>query len=133
MGFVLTARGSYPGFVPINQEAQTQIIGDTTPADAYALIQNNKENNAFVIIDVRTPEEYQNGFIKDAINLDFYSETFRDELDKLDKDKTYLIYCRSGRRSGLTIDVMKEIGFREAYNLVGGLVQWEAEGLPIVK
>ena len=87
----------------INQEdtaPKTQIIEDITPEEAYALIQDNRDNQNFVIIDVRTPEEYASGHIEKAINLDYYSETFKDELNKLDKNKTYLIYCRSGRRSG---------------------------------
>ena len=72
-----------------------QIIENITPEKAYSLIQSyregcpcNREN--FVIIDVRTPEEYANGYIENAINLDYYSKTFKDELNKLDKNKAYL-------------------------------------------
>jgi len=120
----------------INQEnigPQTQIIEDVTLEEAFALIEDNRYNQNFVIIDVRTPEEYASGRIEKAINLDYYSETFADELDKLDKDKTYLIYCRSARRSGQTLDMMAELGFVEVYNMLGGMVQWEAVGLPTVK
>lgn len=115
-----------------------QIIENITPEKAYSLIQSyregcpcNREN--FVIIDVRTPEEYANGHIENAINLDYYSETFKDELNKLDKNKAYLIYCRSGRRTGTVLDIMKELGFTEVYNMLGGITQWEAKGLPIIK
>ena len=91
----------------------------------------NREN--FVIIDVRTPEEYANGHIENAINLDYYSKTFKDELNKLDKNKAYLIYCRSGRRTGTVLDIMKGLGFTEVYNMLGAITQWEAKGLPIIK
>ena len=111
----------------------TQIIKDVTLEEAYALIVDNLDNPNFVIIDVRTPEEYASGYIEKAINLDYYSETFADELDKLDKDKTYLIYCRSGNRSGKALDMMAELGFAEVYNMLGGMAQWEAVGLPTVK
>jgi len=63
--------------------------------DAYTLIQKNKGNPDFVILDVRTPAEFADEHIENAINLDYYSETFRDDLNKLDKTKTYLIYCRT--------------------------------------
>lgn len=120
----------------INQEnigPQTQIIEDVTLEEAVALIEDNRYNQNFVIIDVRTPEEYASGRIEKAINLDYYSETFADELDKLDKDKTYLIYCRSANRSGKALDMMAELGFAEVYNMLGGMVRWEAVGLPTVK
>ena len=117
------------------QEAPTQIIEDITTQEAFTLIQENENNPDFVILDVRTPEEFAEGHLENAINLDYYSETFWDELNKLDKDKTYLVYCRSGNRSGKgkTLGIMKELGFREAYNMLGGIVEWKAEGLPITK
>jgi len=114
-------------------ETQTQIIEDITAKEAYALIQNDAENQTFIIIDIRTPEEYTNGHIENAINLDYYSKTFRDELNKLDKNKTYLIYCRSGHRSGMALGIMNELGFREVYNMLGGITQWKAEGFPTTK
>ncbi|GAG42700.1 unnamed protein product, partial [marine sediment metagenome] len=61
--------------------------------------QENKDNPNFVILDVRTPEEFLSEYIENSVNLDYYSDTFRNNLDKLDKNKMHLIYCRSGRRS----------------------------------
>ncbi len=133
LGFVLTSGGQESEQASINPELPKQIIEDIVPGEAYGLIQNNKGNQDFILLDIRTPEEYRDGYIEDAINLDFYSETFRDELNKLDKDKKYLVYCRSGRRSGISLGTMKELGFREAYNMAGGIIQWEAEGLPTIK
>ncbi len=108
-------------------ETPTQIIEDITPQEAFTLIQNNPD---FVILDVRTPEEFAEEYIENAINLDYYSEAFRDELDKLDKNKTYIIYCRSGSRSGNALTIMDELNFGEVYNVLGGINSWKAEGLP---
>ena len=108
-----------------------QAIKDISLKEVYDLIGKNKDNQSFIIIDVRTPEEFANEHIENAVNLDYYSEKFRDELNKLDKEKTYLIYCRSGNRSGKALSIMKELAFREIYNMLGGIIQWKAEGYPL--
>ena len=131
IGVVLTGGCVGTETVPTNQE--TQIIENITPPETFTLIQDNQNNPDFVILDVRTPEEFANGHIEDAINLDYYSETFRDELNKLDKNKTYLVYCRSGRRSSNALNTMKELKFSEVYNMLGGIIEWKAEGLQITK
>ena len=111
----------------------TQTIEDVTPQEAYTLIQENQDNPDFVIIDVRTPKEFAEGHIEDAINIDFYSETFPDELNILNKNKTYLIYCRSGGRSGGALTIMESLYFKEVHNMTGGIIQWQAEGFPTVQ
>ena len=111
----------------------TTTIEDIAPQEAFTLIQNNQNNPDFVIIDVRTLEEFVAERIENATNIDFYSEAFRDELNKLDKNKTYLIYCRSGGRSGKALNIMAELNFKEVYNVSGGIIAWNAEGLPTVK
>ena len=118
---------------PTVQETLTQIIDNVTPREAFNLIQDNQNNPDFVIIDVRTPEEFAEEHIENAINIDFRSETFRDGLNQLDKNKTYLIYCRSGGRSRNALDIMAELNFREAYNMLGGINGWKVEGLPITQ
>jgi len=115
-----------------------QTIENITPEKAHSLIQLYREGcpcnrGNFVIIDVRTPEEYTEGHIENAINLNYYSKTFEDKLDKLDKSKTYLIYCRSARRSGMALDTMKQLGFTKVYHMLGGIIQWKAEGFPTIK
>lgn len=112
---------------------ETQIIKDVTTGEAYTLIQNNLENQGFAIIDVRTPEEYAAGHILNSINLDYYAGNFKDELNTLDKDKTYLIYCKSGNRSGKTRDIMRDLSFTEVYNMLGGIIQWGSDGLSTVQ
>ena len=112
---------------------ETATIEDITPQEAFTLIQNNQDNPDFVIIDVRTPEEFGAEHIENATNINFYSETFRDMLNNLDKNKTYLIYCAVGGRSGSALDIMAELNFKEAYNILGGINQWKAEEFPTVE
>ena len=112
---------------------ETATIEDFTPQEAFTLIQNNQNNPDFVIIDVRTPQEFDGEHIENATNIDFYSETFGSELDNLDKNKAYLIYCRVGGRSGSALDIMAELNFKKVYNILGGINQWKTEGLPTVK
>ena len=82
----------------------------------------------YTLIDVRTAEEFEELRIPGSINIDFYNpQAFMQELEELDKDKTYYIYCRTGSRSANTCDLMKEIGFAKTYNLLGGITEWEGE------
>jgi len=117
----------------IQTGSPNQIFEDIGVQESFELIQRNQMNQDFIIIDIRTPEEFNEGHIENAVNIDFYSETFKEDLDKLDKNKTYFIYCRSGNRSGRAMPIMKELGFKEVYNLSVGIKEWIAEGLPVVK
>ncbi len=109
----------------------SQHLVTISPRDAFSLIKEHDGDPDFTIIDLRTPKEYNEGHIPNAVNIDFYSRQFRLELDSLDKGKTYLIYCHSGGRSGRTLGLMKRLGFQEVYNLDGGIVRWAKEGLPL--
>lgn len=89
--------------------------------------QFESDENAF-LLDVRTPEEVEEGYIPNATNIDIYlGQEFVDELEKLDKSKNYYVYCRSGQRSGQACAIMNKLGFENAYNLVGGFMNWEGE------
>ncbi len=77
-----------------------------------------------VLLDVRTPKEFEEGHIKGAKNLNFFDKTFKDELAKLDKKTPVYVYCRSGGRSGKAMSMMKEMGFETVYNLMGGYLSW---------
>ena len=78
-----------------------------------------------VVLDVRTAGEFEEGFIPHARNIDIMGGRFADELAKLDKSKTYLVYCRSGNRSGSACSVMAANGFSKVYNLAGGIMFWD--------
>lgn len=80
------------------------------------------DTGGHTIIDIRTPEEYNSGHLKDAINIDFYSSDFKFELNKLDKEKKYLIYCRSGTRSSYALSTFEELQFKEVYELENGII-----------
>ena len=85
-----------------------------------------------VTLDVRTPDEFAGGHLVNALNIDVEGATFDAELSKLDKDATYAVYCRSGRRSSVAIDRMKDAGFTNVVNMNAGILEWQAAGLPLV-
>ena len=95
-------------------------ISSLYPQDFKSFWESDKQNGA-VLIDVRTPAEYDAGHYQDSINIDYYSDSFRDELNKLDKNKKYYIYCRSGHRSGNALFIMQELGFSNVHDLAGGI------------
>ena len=121
------------GIVLTSERVEARIMENITPQEAFTLIEENRDNPDFVIIDVRTRQEFAEGHIENAVNIDFYSDTFRDDLENLDKNKTYLIYCRSGGRSGSALNIMAELNFSEVYNIPGGITRWKAEGLPVIE
>ena len=85
------------------------------------------DNNA-VVLDVRTPEETADGIIPNAIHIDiFKGQGFIDEVQQLDKTKTYFVYCKAGGRSGQACSVMNQLGFKKSYNLLGGFSEWQGE------
>jgi len=104
-----------------------------TPKEAFRRIQERRDLQDPAIIDVRTPREYLAGHIPGSVNLDYYSSIFLDSLRALDKDKSYIIYCRAGVRSRRALDAMSGLGFKEACHIKGGINQWRTEGLPITR
>lgn len=81
-----------------------------------------------IILDVRTEDEYNDGIIPNAINIDIHKgQVFISELEALDKNKNYYVYCRSGARSAKACEIMNELGFENAYNLVGGILEWDGD------
>ncbi len=97
------------------------------------LSQNNwseqlrNDDNA-VILDVRTLEEVEEGFIPNSKHIDIYKgQEFIDEIKTLDASKNYYVYCRSGNRSGQACAIMNQLGFENAYNLMGGFNEWKGE------
>ena len=111
---------------------KNQIIKTISPKEGLSIIEKNRDDPNFVILDVRTLGEYGPEHISGAINIDYYSNSFRTNLNQLDKEKTYFIYCQSGRRSGLSLKMMRELGFSEVYNSAGGILAWKANSLPFL-
>lgn len=81
------------------------------------------------IVDVRTPDEFSNGHIQNAINININSANFDQQINKLDKNKPVLVYCLSGSRSAYAANSMRAQGFKEVYELSGGMIRWRAAGL----
>ena len=104
-----------------------------TSAEAAKLLKESGTNPGFVVLDVRTPEEYRDGHLEGAVMIDFRSNGFKEELKTLDREKTYLVYCRTGRRSGSAISMMEEMGFRKIYHLSDGIKGWKEKGFPTTK
>jgi phage shock protein E len=109
----------------------TQQIGTIGPQKAYDTIQANAGNPDFELIDLRTAEEYAQGKIAGAVDIDFYAADFEQELSQLDRTKEYLIYCHTGNRSGQTLEIMKKLGFTNVDDIGGGIAAWAQAGLPI--
>jgi len=85
------------------------------------------------VLDVRTGFEYQRGHLPDATNINYYSFSFKKQLDSLDKSVTWLIHCRTGVRSGKSLPIMKSLGFESIVHLDGGIVAWTDDGQPLTQ
>ena len=110
-----------------NQDSSSLI---TEPPSSF--LEKTKDPK-YTILDIRTSQEYESGAIVNAINIDYYqTEIFNQELDKLDKNKPYLIYCRTGNRSSKALTIMKQKGFKNVIELQGGILAWQSQNLPTV-
>ncbi|NQU85094.1 MAG: T9SS type A sorting domain-containing protein [Mariniphaga sp.] len=98
--------------------------------ECYNLVNSNEENTNFVILDVRTPNEYNPQHIEGAININLYDSDFADQLNLLNKNKTYLVHCKSGSRSTNAFNQMKNLQFRQVFNMSGGINAWNSMGYP---
>lgn len=110
--------------------------------------QSNQENNSLQatefsqkleqtkdaqLVDVRTPGEFQNGHLKNAMNIDWKSDDFSEKATALDKEKPVFVYCMSGPRSNAAASKLKEMGFKNVYEMQGGMMKWRNANLPEIK
>lgn len=100
-----------------------------SPAEGAGIVDTPPED--LVILDVRTPEEFAEGHIDGAVLVDFYDEDFGEQLAALDPAVPYLVYCRSGNRSGQAMTMMQGLGFDDVADVDGGIIAWSAEGYEI--
>ena len=108
----------------INSESINQMNSDE-------LIEFIELNDA-ILVDVRTEDEYNSGYIESSLNIDYFSNEFSVNADKLDKTIPIILYCRSGKRSSMSASKISKLGFKEIYNLKGGILEWIEEGNMIV-
>lgn len=101
--------------------------------ESEKLIHQYGDSSNFVVLDVSNPGEYNSGHIARAVQIDYFADDFKIRLERLDKEKTYLVYCRTGYRSDRAVKMMQEMGFQKVYNMIGGFKQWTAEMRPIIE
>ena len=112
------------------KELKFQLSQDIFPTEAWDLISQNRESGDLVIIDVGTPQEYKVLHLEGAINVSLISRFFKARMDIMNKSKTYVVYCKVGGRSKIAQKLMRRLGFQRVYNITGGTLLWEEEGLP---
>ncbi len=125
--FVLLLISSGKGF----SQGQGETFNKINPVEFKELI--SQQNSDIIILDVRTPGEFKEGHIENSVNIDLLGNDFKDNISKLDNSKTYLVYCKLGGRSSKASNILNDLGFRNVYNLNGGITDWIAKGYPIVK
>lgn len=122
LGLGLVLAGGDGGAVPS--------VRQLAPGDAWALIQKHKDDPTFLVLDVRTPEEFARGHLPGAVNVDYYRPDFRQALQAMDRNLTVLAYCHSGPRSNAAVRQLSELGFAQVLDLPGGWAAWRRAGLP---
>jgi len=118
---------------PSKADSALSELKDLSLAEAARLIKEQGNNPDLVILDIRTPAEYQSGHLVGAVNIDYDAADFRTRLEGLDRNKTYLIYCRTGNRSGHAMALMRGLNFQRVYRLSGGIVAWRLGRRPTIK
>lgn len=114
----------------ITKPAHTGIYLDITSQEALNILTDTDSDNEYIIIDVSTPDEFHNAHIDNAINLNYYEDTFRSNIGKLDKNKKYIVYCSGGYRSKKTMYIMQKLEFMQVYNISDGLDAWRNSRYP---
>jgi rhodanese-related sulfurtransferase len=108
------------------------VIRGVTAHEAAFLTEKNTGNESFVILDVRRPDEYASGAIEGAINIDYSDPDFSTQIGARDRERTYLVYCKSGVRSSNAANIMEDLGFKKIYTLEGGIDAWQSAGYRVV-
>ena len=111
--------------------ALTSCNAQSNQVDAKTFAAKIKEGNV-TLVDVRTPDEYNSGHIANATNIDIYSNTFMNQIGALPKDKTVMVYCRSGSRSAQAAAKLRQMGYT-VMDLAGGIGSWSGAGMPLVR
>jgi rhodanese-related sulfurtransferase len=96
---------------------------DVNATEAKVLVEQNKE---IVVLDIRTPKEYNAGHIDGALNINYSADNFKEELAKLDKSATYIVHCKSGGRSGRSMSTLEALGFENIVHMDDGFDGWLA-------
>ncbi|WP_414469952.1 rhodanese-like domain-containing protein [Methanobacterium sp. ACI-7] len=111
--------------------SEDQLMDTISPQDALKLIKEHEDDSNFEILDIRSDREFESGHIPKAKSLHYEGHEFKKKVDNLDKEKEYVIYCKSGVRGGYFLNQMKESGFKKAHNIQGGFLGWKISKLPL--
>ncbi len=106
-------------------------VQDVTVAQAQKLIQKNTGKAEFVVLDVRTPQEFAEGHLAGAVNVNLLAPDFEPRIAAFSRGKTYLVYCRTGGRSTRAVQIMRRLGFTSIYHMSQGITGWMQGGLPL--
>ena len=104
--------------IAISCSANSQQVFQVVSSDQLEILETEKDN--LIFLDVRTPQEVSTGHVKGALIIDFHSAKFIEEIKSLDRNMPYVVYCASGIRSNKAMQIMKDLGFKEVYDLAGG-------------
>ena len=105
----------------------------TVEVDEFEKLIDQKADDRPIVLDVRTPEEYKAGHLKDAVLIDYKANDFDQKIKALDKSRTYLVYCASGYRSSSACKKLGSLDIPRLYNLKGGITAWQKAGKPTEK
>lgn len=114
-------------FLSCNQMASQDGLTNLKPEEFQPLL----SNDSLQLIDVRTPKEFLESHLPNAVNIDYFSDEFSKNISGLDNQKPVYIYCRSGKRSGKSVSLFKDAGFTQIYNLDGGILSWKEFDFPV--
>lgn len=120
-------------FLSCAQNKKTNTEKSNDIIEVISVEEFEKITGTIQLVDVRTPEEYNEGFIKNAENINVFDKDFLNQMSNLDKNEPIYVYCKSGKRSGKAANQLKEAGFSKIYNLEGGIMNWIAEEKEIYK
>ncbi|MDD1633196.1 MAG: rhodanese-like domain-containing protein [Methylococcaceae bacterium] len=117
----------------VTTAAAGSAVKNVTVGKAQTLMKERAGKTDFVILDVRTPEEFAEGHLDGAVNLDVQARDFEKKLRVLDRKKSYLVYCRTGNRSRKATVAMEALGFRSIFHMNEGIVKWKQQNLPLTR
>jgi rhodanese-related sulfurtransferase len=113
-------------FASINAQTKTEV----TSTEVNTMLQKESK---LIVLDVRTPAEFASGHIKGAINIDVHQPDALDQINKLDRNAKYIVYCRTKNRSGVIVNHMLQNGFKNIFQMMDGMVGWNQNNLPVIK
>ena len=120
-------------FAACTAMSDSNAVQDLSAPQFRQMLDRQPDDGDVVLLDIRTPGEYRSGHIQGALLVDYYASDFVDKLKALDREKTYLVYCRSGNRSGKSLSIFKQLGFRQVYHLRTGIRGWQQEKYPLTR